>query len=144
MNRNAARTNERFTTAMMLLSLAALCFAPGAHAQDAATLRARQTLLREQLADNQFQRPLLLESTQTDGTLKSDVDAVVPHPYSVVGQALQGMDHWCDILILHLNVKSCRARGLDVRRQLDELLREILSVVPQPEKSSHFKTVQSA
>jgi len=36
------------------------------------------------------------------------------------------------------------ARGLDVRRQLDELLREILSVVHQPEKSSHFKTVQSA
>ena len=95
----------------MLLSLAALCFAPGAHAQDAATLRAHQTLLRDQLAKNQFQRPLVLESTQTDGTLKSDVYAVVPHPYSLVGQALQGRDHWCDILMLHLNVKSCRARG---------------------------------
>jgi hypothetical protein len=27
----------------------------------------------------------------------------------VVGPALQGVDRWCDILILHLNIKQCRA-----------------------------------
>jgi hypothetical protein len=27
----------------------------------------------------------------------------------VIGPALQAPDHWCDILILHLNVKRCRA-----------------------------------
>ena len=110
MNKLPASVIRRVLCAPVVL-LAALCFAPGAHAQDATTLRARQTLLRDQLTNNQFQRPLVLESTQTDGTLKSDVYAVAPHPYSVVGQALQGMDHWCDILMLHLNVKSCRARG---------------------------------
>ena len=29
----------------------------------------------------------------------------------MVQQALQSADHWCDILILHLNVKRCQAGG---------------------------------
>lgn len=76
-------------------------------AQDATSLKARYTALREQLASNQFQRPLYLESTNNSGDLKGDVYAVVNQSYATVGPALQGIDHWCDILILHLNVKYC-------------------------------------
>jgi hypothetical protein len=98
------------------LVLAALCCTlaemPLAHAQDAATLTARHAALREQLASNQFQRPLYLESSQISGSLKGDIYALVEQPYAVAGPALQGMDHWCDILILHLNVKSCRVSSL--------------------------------
>src|SRR5512141_807853 len=94
----------------MFLFLAALSFIPGARGQDAAALHARQGALHERLASNQFGRPLVLESTLTEGTVKSDIYAIVAQPYRVVGPALQGMDHWCDILILHLNVKHCRAR----------------------------------
>ncbi len=32
---------------------------------------------------------------------------LVEHSFAKVGPALQGMDHWCDILILHINVKKC-------------------------------------
>ncbi|MEP7100311.1 MAG: hypothetical protein ABI781_07365, partial [Burkholderiales bacterium] len=67
--------------------------------------------LREKLASNPFQRPLVLESTQNSGDLKGEVYAVVDQPFSVVGPALQGMDHWCDLLILHLNVKGCSWAG---------------------------------
>lgn len=95
----------------MLLLLTALLVMPGAHGQDATTLRARHTALRDRLADNQFRRPLVLESILTDSALKGDVYAVVAQPYSIVGQALQGTNRWCDILILHLNVKNCSARG---------------------------------
>jgi hypothetical protein len=45
----------------------------------------------------------------------------------MVQQALQSADHWCDILILHLNVKRCRAGGgaaktlnLSVGRKFDQ------------------------
>jgi hypothetical protein len=79
-----------------------------AYAQDANSLKARHAALREQLADNRFQRPLYLESSQASGNLKGDIYALVERPYAVVGPALQGMDRWCDILILHLNVKNCR------------------------------------
>jgi len=55
------------------------------------------------------------------------VYAVVDHPFPMVQQALQSADHWCDILILHLNVKRCRATGaaaktinLSVGRKFDQ------------------------
>jgi len=94
-----------------LLLLAALSFIPGARGQDAAALGARLAALHDRLATSQFKRPLVLDSTLTDDTVKGDVYAVVTQPYSVVGPALQGKAHWCEILILHVNVKNCRARG---------------------------------
>ena len=91
---------------MALLLLGTLAWGR-ASAQDADAMRARHANLSEQLAKNPFQRPLHLESTQNSGDLKGEVYAVVEQPFGVVVEALQGMDHWCDLLILHLNVKSC-------------------------------------
>ena len=105
-----AGCRARGSTGSVFLLLA-LFLMPCAQAQDAATLRARHATLKDQLANNPFHQPLVLESTQTGAAVKGDAYAVVPQPYSLVGQALQGIDHWCDILILHLNVKGCHARG---------------------------------
>ena len=82
-----------------------------AQAQDAGALRAKHDSLRDKLASSPFKRPLVLESTQTSGDLKGDVYAIVDQPFSVVGPALQNMDPWCDLLILHLNVKNCSTAG---------------------------------
>ncbi|WP_123581547.1 hypothetical protein [Pseudomonas brassicacearum] len=82
---------------------------PLAHAQDAQALTARYGALREQLANNPFHRPLYLQSTETSDSLTGDVYSLIEQPYAVVSPALQGIGHWCDILILHLNVKSCQA-----------------------------------
>ena len=79
-----------------------------AHAQDGAALQARHAVLRQTLADNPFHRPLHLESSESAVALRGDVYAQVEQPFTAVAHALQGMDHWCDILILHLNVKHCR------------------------------------
>lgn len=109
----------------------ALIGMPPAHAQDAASLKARHAALREQLASNQFQRPLHLESSQRSGDIKGDIYALVEQPYAVVAPALQDIGHWCDILILHLNVKSCRASSpksgetllsLNIGRKFDQPL----------------------
>ena len=109
------------------LALSAAFLPAAASAQDAATLRARHAALQDKFANNQFGRPLVLESVQTSGDLKGDVYAVVDHPFPMVQQALQSADHWCDILILHLNVKRCRAGGgaaktinLSVGRKFDQ------------------------
>lgn len=85
-----------------------------AHAQDAASLQVRHAILREQLAVNPFQRPIHIESHQYAGNLKGDVYALIEQPLAVVGPALQGVDHWCEILILHLNIKRCRASARKV------------------------------
>lgn len=108
----------------------ALAVMPAAQAQDAASLRARFTALSGPLASNQFQRPIALESSENKGEIKGDVYALVQQPYALVGPALQGMEHWCDILILHLNVKRCRAStpaagetlSLNIGRKYDQPL----------------------
>lgn len=89
--------------------LCMLASTPLAHAQDAASLKARYASLREQLVSNQFHRPLYLESIESSNEVKGDIYALIEQPYAVAGPALRSMDHWCDILILHLNVKSCQA-----------------------------------
>ena len=109
--RGAAATVRALVPVLALVSVLALglCAALPARAQDAAALHAKQESLRDKLADNPFHRPLFLESTQTSGDLRGDVYAVVDQPFGVVGPALQTMNQWCDLLILHLNVKNCTA-----------------------------------
>jgi len=109
------------------LALSAVLLPAAASAQDAATLRTRHAALHDKFANNQFGRPLVLESTENSSDLKGDVYAVVDHPFAMVQQALQSAEHWCDILILHLNVKRCRAVGgtaktlnLNVGRKFDQ------------------------
>jgi len=113
--------------AVACIALSAALLPAAASAQDAATLRARHAALHDKFANNQFGRPLVLESTETSSDLKGDVYAVVDHPFPMVQQALQSAEHWCDILILHLNVKRCRAVGgaaktlnLNVGRKFDQ------------------------
>lgn len=93
--------------AALVCALAA--WAPAAQAQDGAALAARYATLQEALDSNVFQRPLYLESREESGDLQGDVYARVAQPFGVVSPALQGVEQWCDILILHLNVKRCRA-----------------------------------
>jgi len=110
--------------------LAGLVVAVPALAQDPATLRSKNAALQDKFASNHFGRPLVLESTQTAGNLRGDVYTVVDHPFVTVKEALQTNDHWCDILILHLNVKRCRAGAggksvsLNVGRKFDQALED--------------------
>ena len=111
-----------FFTVALSLSLSSPVFA-----QDAATLKARTTSLQDKFANNQFGRPLVLESKENSGDLKGDVYAIVDHSYATVQQALVSPEHWCDILILHLNVKRCKASSgtpktiaLNVGRKFDQ------------------------
>jgi hypothetical protein len=95
-----------------LLCWLALCGAGIAPAQSVDALQARYTALRPRLDSNHFNQPLYLESTDHDGTLQSDVYARIDTPFASAGPALLGTAHWCEVLILHLNVKNCRNRSL--------------------------------
>ncbi len=97
--------------------LAALLLACLGHTQpvlaadDAANLRDTQQRLTPQLNHNPFQRQLYLVSTESASTLKGDIYAVVDYPFATVNGALndpkRGPANWCDVLMLHLNTKSC-------------------------------------
>ncbi|HJV94844.1 MAG TPA: hypothetical protein VJ608_02355 [Albitalea sp.] len=78
-------------------------------ADAAAALQARHAELASQLEHNVFGRTIVLQSTEASNDLRGEIYAVVEHPFAEVDEALQGAGHWCDILILHLNVKGCVA-----------------------------------
>lgn len=80
-------------------------------ADPAKALQAQYQAHAQALKENPFQRPIHLESTQAAGKLKGDVYAVIEHPFSLLQGGLQDARHWCDILILHLNVKRCLVSG---------------------------------
>ena len=98
-----------------LFAIALACLGAGiAHAGDpgansSAALRARYAVLQDQLGHNQFQRPLYMDSSETSGSVKGDIYALVHYPFATAGAALNGPARWCDILMLHLNTKYCRA-----------------------------------
>lgn len=98
-----------------LFAVALLCAGVGiAHAGDAnanspGSLRAKYGALQDRLSHNQFQRPLHLDSSETPGGVTGEIYALINYPFATVGAALNSPGNWCDILILHLNTKYCRA-----------------------------------
>jgi len=82
--------------------------AAGLDANPAISLRARYAQLGPQLRDNPFRRPLYLDSAESPDQLKGDIYALVDYPFAAVRQALSEPAHWCELLILHLNIKYCR------------------------------------
>ena len=105
-------THTKFACAIThALLLAALVAAP-VHA-DGPSLQAQYQQLADALATSPFQRPLVLQSVEQDDALNGDIFAVVTHPFDVVSTALQPPQNWCEILILHLNIKHCVISGAE-------------------------------
>ncbi|MGZ3254779.1 MAG: hypothetical protein ACXU7D_10785, partial [Burkholderiaceae bacterium] len=86
-----------------------------AHAEQesdkAVALRAQYDSLKEKLQHNQFKRELVLDSKETPDQLKGDIYAVIDDSFGDVRTGLNNPDHWCDVLLLHLNTKYCHAEN---------------------------------
>jgi 1-acyl-sn-glycerol-3-phosphate acyltransferase len=118
------RPHPAATAAAVALALGLALLAPepaqaALQPLDAAGLRSKHTALAPQLRNNQFQGALYLDSVETSRSSRGDVYAVVEHPFEKVSAALSNQDNWCDILILHLNVKYCRTVGTGSRNLLE-------------------------
>ena len=81
-------------------------------AGEAENLRQKFTALRPHLENNQFQRPLYLNSAELDYSIRGDIYAVVDYPYPDIGRAFNDPDRGpaglCQIMMLHPNTKYCR------------------------------------
>lgn len=93
----------------LLCTITALAHAGEAGMNASATLRASYLALQDQLDRNQFRQPIHLNSVEAPGGVKGDIHALVNYPFASVSKALHSPEHWCDILLLHLNTKFCRA-----------------------------------
>jgi hypothetical protein len=91
----------------VLLGFALLFSQAQALPESADELLKRHAELHEKLLNNPFERPLVVESSDQDGRLKGEIFARLEQPFAVAAPRLKTMAEWCDVLILHLNVKSC-------------------------------------
>ena len=129
---NAARLLTGWVAATVLCAGAAL-----ANVQSAGGLGAKYAELRPHLSNNQFHKPLYLDSSESpSGAITGDVYAIVDHPFAKTAAALVEPANWCDILLLPINTKYCRASAgeqasvLDVRigRKYDQPLEQAYQV----------------
>jgi hypothetical protein len=108
-----------------IVALALLCAGPAlvraadADANSAGVLRAKYAELHNALRDNPFGRPLHLDSAESADGVKGDIHALADHPFAAAAAALNAPADWCELLILHVNVKYCRASAGSERGVLD-------------------------
>ena len=77
----------------------------------AAGLLKKHEMLTEQLANNPYRRPLVLDSSETPNAVNGNAYAVLDSPFSTFSATFKSPNYWCDVLILHINTKYCRASG---------------------------------
>ena len=111
--------NQHHFNTLLLFALLSFCgFMLSAQAEntestsaskEASALLDEYKSLGKRLSNNQFKRPLVLNSTESADSLKGEIYAVVDYPFATVSGALNKPNNWCEALILHLNIKYCKA-----------------------------------
>lgn len=91
------------STVVAMMTTAAAADTPAS----AQSIRAQHAALAEKLENGPFGQPVYLHSSESAGRLAGDVHAVIEHPFAAVRKALGDAASWCDILILHPNIKHC-------------------------------------
>ena len=84
-------------------------FAGPSKDSNSTALLQKYSALAVQLTQNQYRRPLVLESSENADTVSGDAYAVLDSPFSTVSTTFKSPKHWCEMLILHINTKYCRA-----------------------------------
>lgn len=107
----STRNVKTLITTILLLALSHVSVSLAT--DDASRLREKYQSLSQQLQHNQFQRELYLNSVESSSRIKGDIYAVLNYPFATVNNSLNdsksGPSKWCDVLILHVNTKYCRA-----------------------------------
>lgn len=78
-------------------------------ASSASALLEKYSALEKQFGKTAFGRPLVLESFEEPGSVTGNAYAVLDAPFNTVSTTFKGPTHWCEVMILHINTKYCRA-----------------------------------
>ena len=108
-------------TLIVTLLMTLMLGSPGnAHAQSpvasatppgASALIEKHAAIVGQLTQNQFARPLVIDSFQSSNAVSGSAYAVLDSPFSAVSSAFKNPNRWCEVMILHINTKFCRANS---------------------------------
>lgn len=93
----------------MLISAAAQPTATSTGDENSDALLEKRSSLAPQLARNAYGRPLHLESSETSSMVNGNAYAVLDSPFNAVSTTFKSPYRWCEVMILHINTKFCRA-----------------------------------
>lgn len=102
------RTLLRFAFALWLL-VAGFAWADST----GEALAARYQALRPQLETNAYGAPLYIESSEEGELRRGEVYGVLAHSFARLAESLHNPREWCEIALLHLNIKTCTYERLD-------------------------------
>ena len=94
--------------ALLLMGAATAQAADAVPTDPAAALHASYAGLKDELGNNAFKRPLHMNSHEGANGVTGEIFALIDSPFAVAGEGLDKASQWCEILILHLNIKYCR------------------------------------
>jgi len=105
-------SSKAFVFLQLLIAVLLSLFALATHAASSGsqTLLNKYSELKNELNNSEFKRELYMTSQESSNNLKGEIYAVVDYPYATVNKALNNSSHWCDVLILHINIKYCYAQ----------------------------------
>lgn len=105
-------SSKAFVIVQFLIAALLGLFTLTSHAatSGAQTLLSKYSELKNELNTSEFKRELYMTSQESSNNLKGEIYAVVDYPYATVSKALNDSTHWCDVLILHINIKYCYAQ----------------------------------
>ena len=92
-------------TASLLSLLTALLLASHVHANPSLIDKYHQ--LKPELADSIFGKPILLKSATGENIVRGEAYAVLNAPIAALDEMLSKTVSWCELGILHINVKAC-------------------------------------
>lgn len=114
------------------LSLLLLMGGVQAETDSPTALRERHAQLASQMASTPFQRPVVLQSSESGNQLQGSIDAVVAQPFALARDHLQRPEALCEILMLQINTKQCVVTGnmlaVHIGRKHDQPLAEAYRV----------------
>lgn len=103
--RRGARSGGLLTTIWLVSSFGGAAAMPAD--SEASALRATHATLQSRLLENRYQRPLVIDSSESADAVSGIAYAVINYPHETVVAALQNPASWCAVLMLHLNTKYC-------------------------------------
>lgn len=77
----------------------------------ASALLEKHAGLAGRLESNSYGRPLFLESAESSSMVSGNAYAILNSPFQGVSAIMKSANRWCEIMILHINTKYCRARS---------------------------------
>ncbi len=72
---------------------------------------AGQREILERINESPFPESIVLQSEEASDAIHGDLHGIVDAPFESLAAYLETTTHWCAILFLHLNVKSCVQEG---------------------------------